>query len=218
MMRCRLGRAVLAWCGAAGATGTLAVLLRPELEELSRLMDGRRPPSLAHLLVGTSAAALVGCAAWAWLALSVALATSLAGRRTRWAGAPRWVRRLVVAGCGLTVIALPTAVQAAPTSGQPPGVLLAPSVEGLSVPTLPETAPPRPRGDRAAPPAARSSVVVAPGDTLWSLARDLLPSGADEQQIEQRWRALWQTNRNAIGADPDLIRPGLRLDTGEEER
>lgn len=60
-----------------------------------------------------------------------------------------------------------------------------------------------------------SQVVVAPGDCLWTLAqRDLehrdqaAPSASDIASATERW---WQANRAAIGADPDRLLPGQRL-------
>jgi hypothetical protein len=65
-------------------------------------------------------------------------------------------------------------------------------------------------------------VVVRPGDSLWRLAeRDLTrragapPSTA---QTAAAWPAWWAANREAVGDDPDLLRPGTVLrpptDTG----
>lgn len=46
--------------------------------------------------------------------------------------------------------------------------------------------------------------VVQPGDSLWTIAKRLLGSGA-------RWRDIYAKNQKAIGPNPNLIRPGLRL-------
>jgi len=54
-------------------------------------------------------------------------------------------------------------------------------------------------------------VIVHPGDSLWKLAaRDLGP-GADDTDIDAAWRNWYAANRALIGADPDLIQPGQRL-------
>jgi len=55
------------------------------------------------------------------------------------------------------------------------------------------------------------SVLVQPGDSLWSIAADHLPNDADDAQIDAAWHTWYRTNRLLIGADPDLIQPGLRL-------
>jgi hypothetical protein len=71
----------------------------------------------------------------------------------------------------------------------------------------PEDAPAAGQTDAAsapqAPPAERIHVVVR-GDTLSGIARRFLGSA-------QRWRELYAANRAAVGSNPDLIHPGLRL-------
>ncbi len=57
--------------------------------------------------------------------------------------------------------------------------------------------------------------VVKVGDSLWTIARGLIADpNPSARTIDRTWRALWEANRAAIGADPSLIRPGtqLRLD------
>jgi nucleoid-associated protein YgaU len=56
------------------------------------------------------------------------------------------------------------------------------------------------------------SVVVKPGDSLWSIARKLLPSGASNAAIEHKVVAIWGANAKRIGTgDPNLIFSGTRL-------
>lgn len=66
-------------------------------------------------------------------------------------------------------------------------------------------------GARRAVPAAAESLVVRRGDTLWSIAREHLPPGASDEQVDAHWRRWYGANRDVIGADPDLITPGTRL-------
>lgn len=54
-------------------------------------------------------------------------------------------------------------------------------------------------------------VVVQPGDTLWGIARDHLPDAATDAQVALAWPTWWQANRQVVGDDPDLIRPGMSL-------
>jgi nucleoid-associated protein YgaU len=54
-------------------------------------------------------------------------------------------------------------------------------------------------------------VVVLPGDSLWAIAEDHLPTDSSDAQITVGWHALYAANRAAIGPDPDHIEPGQRL-------
>ncbi|MEU9981987.1 transglycosylase family protein [Streptomyces sp. NPDC050856] len=50
---------------------------------------------------------------------------------------------------------------------------------------------------------------VRAGDTLWAIAH--------AHQLEGGWAALYDANREALGADPDLILPGQSLDLDGEQ-
>ena len=67
-----------------------------------------------------------------------------------------------------------------------------------------------------APPAAFGAITVRSGDSLWSIAAAGLGSDADVADIDAAWRELYAVNRQAIGADPDLIVPGLDLQPGTD--
>jgi hypothetical protein len=55
--------------------------------------------------------------------------------------------------------------------------------------------------------------VVAAGDTLWDIAAGhLMPAERSAGTIHRYWQQVYQANRSAVGADPDLIHPGTRLD------
>ncbi|MFI5617277.1 transglycosylase family protein [Streptomyces sp. NPDC051567] len=60
-------------------------------------------------------------------------------------------------------------------------------------------AAPRPTGTSVLP----NPYVVAPGDSLSAIATD--------QRVEGGWQALYETNRVAVGGNPNLIFPGQRL-------
>jgi LysM repeat protein len=70
---------------------------------------------------------------------------------------------------------------------------------------------------RAAPVSARtrspgSTVVVRPGDSLWSIARQLLGRRAGDGAIETKVQSIYAANVSRIGTgDPNLIFPGTRL-------
>ena len=52
--------------------------------------------------------------------------------------------------------------------------------------------------------------VVQPGDTLWDISRR-------QTGDPRRWGEIYDRNKEVIGENPDLIRPGQDLDLGEEE-
>jgi LysM domain-containing protein len=59
---------------------------------------------------------------------------------------------------------------------------------------------------------ARDHTVEA-GDTLWDIAAaNLVPAERSAATIHRYWQQVYRANRQVIGADPDLIRPGTRLD------
>jgi hypothetical protein len=65
-------------------------------------------------------------------------------------------------------------------------------------------------GARSAPGTRR--LVVAPGDSLWSIAQRLAGPAASNAQVEAQVRAIWDRNAERIGTgDPNLIFPGTRL-------
>lgn len=54
---------------------------------------------------------------------------------------------------------------------------------------------------------------IESGDTLWDIAAThLQPALRSSARINRYWRQIYRANRRAVGADPDLIYPGTRLD------
>ena len=54
--------------------------------------------------------------------------------------------------------------------------------------------------------------VVAPGESLWSIARDVVGSDASPARIAREVNALWDINSAQIATgDPDMLRIGTRL-------
>lgn len=164
-----------------------------------------------------------------------------AAERTVARHAPAVVRRLAraAAGAGLglaltapTAMALPESV-GVPAADAGPAVVLdlgwratstvsgeptgrpGPSVASDAEPA-PERASLVDQGRRAG--AGREPVVVEAGDTLWAIAADDLaadlpsdgggPSNAEIAETVDRWH---EANRQVLGTDPDLIRPGTVL-------
>lgn len=198
-------------------TGALASGLVAVVEPLLAPTD--RSPGLDDLLV--LGCALVLVPAWCRLALGVVLCLGeTLVHRSRSAPTPgllrpalaRRVAALVVGSSvgGLVGVA-PVIADVAPEGATVPTALPLPlrPVGGL----VTAAASPRP----AASPPRDATVVVRPGDTLWSLASRHLVApaaagGAPDGQVDAAWRRLYAVNRAALGPDPDLIRPGTRLD------
>jgi hypothetical protein len=172
--------------------------------------------------------ALTGWTVAGWLLVAAALTTAgrLPGSPGRLAAAvsrrvtPRVLRRVVEAALGATVAvgalgpASPAAAAAAPpaaaasvavTRAWPAGPTVSADLDWPSTPVPSAASIPAP----AAGPGA--AVVVRRGDTLWGVAAEHLPAQAAPGQIAQAWPTWWAANRVAIGADPGLIHPGLRL-------
>jgi nucleoid-associated protein YgaU len=54
--------------------------------------------------------------------------------------------------------------------------------------------------------------VVERGESLWTIARDLLGGNASVAAIAREVSALWERNKTRIGTgDPDLLMVGTRL-------
>lgn len=88
----------------------------------------------------------------------------------------------------------------------------------VRVVTVTDSGAPLTRHASASSPAKRASaggptsVMVRPGDSLWSIAEDLLPAGASASAIDHRVVQIWDRNRGRIGTgDPSLIFAGQRL-------
>ena len=67
-------------------------------------------------------------------------------------------------------------------------------------------------GGGSGPPGSPTSEVVEPGDSLWSIARGTLPTGASDAAIERKVVEIWNRNAQRVGTgNPNRIFPGQRL-------
>ncbi|WP_329455123.1 LysM peptidoglycan-binding domain-containing protein [Streptomyces sp. NBC_01497] len=110
---------------------------------------------------------------------------------------PRTLTRgLMVAGVGGAVIAVPLLTAAAANA--------APAAQSVAHEAAVHQAPKAPaQVSAAAKKAAHSAYTVVRGDSLSKIARDHSLSGG--------WKKLYQDNREAVGGNPSLIHPGLKL-------
>lgn len=155
----------------------------------------------ATLLVATCAAVLAVALAWLWTITTATVLEVVTGRLRSGGGT---TRRLVLLACGAAVVAGAASPAAAGGGGGRADVLT-----GLPLPerAVAPAATARPHPQPHPHPHADAYVVRA-GDSLWSIARDH-PAAATT--TDERWRAIWRTNRAVVGADPDLIHPGQAL-------
>ncbi|MFF9163786.1 peptidoglycan DD-metalloendopeptidase family protein [Streptomyces longwoodensis] len=107
----------------------------------------------------------------------------------------RFTRSLAVAGTGGAALALPlmgaAGAHAAPAQSAAQSVSAAPQ-----------------QADAHQTSAARTTYTVRSGDYLSKIAA--------EQHISGGWQKLYQDNREAIGDNPSLIHPGLKLSLGKK--
>jgi LysM repeat protein len=99
-------------------------------------------------------------------------------------------RRVITLGASGAALALPLTAATTASAAQPT------QAAATSVQTAPRSAP-------TAAQAKSLTHTVVSGDTLSSIARKYGTSGG--------WKRLYQDNRTAVGSDPRLIRPGLKL-------
>ena len=74
-----------------------------------------------------------------------------------------------------------------------------------------ETAPTKNTKDTNNPNTAGRSIVVSPGDCLWSITSERLGPRATPQQIAIGVERIYALNQNRIGSDPNLIFVGQKL-------
>ncbi len=203
----------LRWSGhLCWLVSVLVLLVRgPSVEgTLARLEAASFPTALTSLLE----LVLLAVAAWAAVALGLGL---VGGRATVVAARllPRAVRGALVAGV-VTTLSVGTAHATASPSPDPRPA--ATTLDGLVLPDRPTSgvhdAPPTGPPTRPAPDA--DTVVVAPGDSLWSIAASHAgprASVADVASSTERW---YRENRDVVGPDPDLLQPGQRLTAPRE--
>jgi nucleoid-associated protein YgaU len=116
-----------------------------------------------------------------------------------------------VVGMGATIGGAAVAEAGGPPSPPAPPIVApaSPPAEPLDWPVDP-THVPVPSSLRPAP-VTRPGVIVRPGDCLWRIAARSLGRAATPAATAAAWPMWWAANRTAIGDNPDLLRPGLRL-------
>ncbi|MFJ8714027.1 peptidoglycan DD-metalloendopeptidase family protein [Streptomyces violaceus] len=109
----------------------------------------------------------------------------------------RFTRSIAVAGTGGAALALPLMGAAGAHAATPQ--------------SAPEKAV------QSAPAAGKKAAEKATGARTYTVkAGDCLAKIADDQNVSGGWKKLYADNRDAVGADPSLIHPGLKLSVGKK--
>lgn len=232
-MSSRTGWAARWLIGLLAAGVTLRLTSRGELaapplgsfDQLTAWVDAREPAAVAVALVRLLAEVCV----WYVLALSALHVASSAlrtvgGHRLADALALPGVRRLVHAGLGIGLAAASSA-GSQDGVGAPGVATMTPVAEASLVaddrieatggtatmrPHLPSAAD---AGTAVMTPAP-STWTVAPGESFWSIAEELLAESwrrpPSDAEVDPFWRAFVEVNRGRLAdpADPDWIQPG----------
>ncbi|MFD5268431.1 peptidoglycan DD-metalloendopeptidase family protein [Streptomyces sp. NPDC058335] len=124
----------------------------------------------------------------------------------------RFTRSIAVAGTGGAALALPlmgaTGAQAAPSQSAPQSVSAVSAASALS--SVSEKAV------ETVSVAQKSAKSATGAKTYTVQSGDYLSKIADEQNVSGGWSRLYADNREAVGEDPSLIHPGLKLSIGKK--
>jgi nucleoid-associated protein YgaU len=201
-------RCLLVWLLATAAAGLAVAWAAPDLAEAGAALRAGGPSGAPfdRLVVWLAAAALTGCAGWAWGVTGIVVAQALAGRpRAATPGVPRWLRSVLLLACGLAVVGAGSAAHAEEPHGDEPVADHREMLAGLPPPE-------RVLGAARPSPAPRTEParvhVVRAGDTLWGIAEADLSGRPDDARIAAHWQRIYRLNRAVIGPDPGLIHPG----------
>jgi hypothetical protein len=198
-------RCLVVWSAASAAACGPALVAHSRLSAVVVAPSTLDRLPLDVALVDLAALALLACALWLWAVTTVVVVEVLRHRKVvgerAVRGVPAGVRRVVMTACGVALVG----GLAQPSYAGGPHVHRGPG-QGATLSGLPLP-------DRAAVPPLpdQRTVLVRPGDTLWSLAERDLPAGSPAALVSARWHAIYAANRSLIGPDPDLIAPGQRL-------
>ena len=200
------------------------------LSRLAPPLSAERPETLILWVLGIAALALLAwsllCSACAHLALlRVAPPAARTAARFFVCRCGTRLSRSLLARAGASALIGSTLVTGAPAAASlaapqeqtSPAVSLtwadtpgAPSPDQEATQTAPATLPvPAQDAPDADTPDHPTSVTVAPGDSLWSIAASLRPD-ADDARIDATWRAIHAANSESVH-DPALIYPGQTL-------
>jgi hypothetical protein len=213
--------ALLRLATAAGFGGVILALRRATTPHLAAARaDASSFDELVGLAAGLACWTLLG---WVALVLTVTALAALPG----WVGrvgmaasarvTPAVMRRAAQLALGLAVVAGPVPVASAANATPGPTRLVATS-EALFLPdvarpgwTESANTAPSTREDAVRERPEGKTTVVVPGDCLWTIAATSLGPDASNAEIAAEWPRWYAANRQVIGADPNLLLPGMVL-------
>jgi nucleoid-associated protein YgaU len=155
------------------------------------------------LLVRGALTALGLALLWTAAVLATTAAEAMTSGRLRlaaWTGCPAPLRAWLVAVFVAAFAGAAPAHAGDAGSGGASGAPVDALVDGLPLPD---------RVVGAAP--GTTTYVVRPGDSLWAIARRVLPTGASDRDVAFAVECLHVANRSVVGPDPDLLLPGQQL-------
>ncbi|WP_371574776.1 M23 family metallopeptidase [Streptomyces sp. NBC_01314] len=128
----------------------------------------------------------------------------------------RLTRSIAAAGTGGAALALPLIGAAGAHAATPTAAVSGASEKTATIATEKAVAEAGARFEQAekAAQAEKSATKKAATKTYSVKVGDYLAKIADEQDVEGGWKQLYSDNREAVGSDPSLIHPGLRLSIG----
>ncbi|MFJ2237142.1 peptidoglycan DD-metalloendopeptidase family protein [Streptomyces sp. NPDC087859] len=120
--------------------------------------------------------------------------------------AQRLTRSIAVAGTGGAALALPLMGAAGAHAATPQSV---PEKAVQSLPVAGKTVTEKKTAEK-------SAANTTTARTYSVRSGDYLSKIADEQNVSGGWKKLYSDNREAVGSDPSLIHPGLKLTLGKK--
>ncbi len=199
-------RCLAVWLAVTAASAGLAWFLLPDLVDAQRAASSAdlAAQPFERLLEWWCATVALAGAGWLWLASTLVTLEARRGRVGPVPGVPAPLRRLLLLACGVALgggLASPALATPGALHQDHTGTAAAALVQGLPLPDRATGAlPGGARITRPGRPVPAAVVLVRPGDTLWDLAGQ-----------SPAWHRIYELNRDRIGPDPDLIRPGQRL-------
>jgi nucleoid-associated protein YgaU len=168
--------------------------------------------------VAVAALRLVALAGAGWLVLAASL--QLLATVSPWraiqsladAASPRALRRVAQGVAGLSVT-VGLAGPPAPSPGPDPAGTAVMEVLDDAGPPPTTPPPPAPAPAVPTPTAPDDEVRVAPGDSFWSIAAEVVADHPRPPAVDAYWRRLIAANRSRLvdPANPDLLFPGQAL-------